>query len=154
MRLCRFPGLNRPGVYALQGLGPIQPLLERVARRRAVAAFRRARAKCPAYRQFLDRNGFTTRADVRTFPAIPETNKHNYVKPFSIEDRCFDGRIPAAASSSTSPPAPAASRTTGSAAAASAPASAASSSTVTRSPSATAPTSSSTVSPSAPGPPA
>ncbi len=70
----------------------MQSAVERVGRRRAVAVARLAARRCPAYREFLAANKVT---DIEPFAALPITTKENYVKAYSIESRCLDGRIPA-----------------------------------------------------------
>jgi phenylacetate-CoA ligase len=65
---------------------------------RAWRAFERARTNTPAYREFLV--GYP---DARValqgldpdFSRVPATDKENYVKRFSIEQRCVGGRLPA-----------------------------------------------------------
>ena len=94
LRICRLPGLNSPRVYTLLGLPTLQPLWERIARRRAVAAFHHARRRCPAYTRFLHDAAFSSPVGFASFSAVPETTKVNYVKKYSIEDRCDGGRIP------------------------------------------------------------
>lgn len=95
LRVFRLPVLNRTGVYAILGAPFAQPILARIARRRAVAAFHRAVKRCPAYARFIEQQGFSARVTFGTFASVPATTKRNYVKAFSIEDRCFDGEIPA-----------------------------------------------------------
>src|SRR5262249_47812845 len=94
MHVFRIPPLDRTGVYALEGLAPLQTVWERVARRRAVAAFRRARARCPAYARFLREQGFQGNVSMHDFGRVPATTKQNYVKVYSLEERCFGGAIP------------------------------------------------------------
>ncbi|MDX9911405.1 MAG: hypothetical protein RBS39_06210 [Phycisphaerales bacterium] len=94
LRACRVPPLNRTSVYALLGLAPAQRLFERIAQRRAVAAFRDARRRCPAYARFLEAQGISGNVSRKGFITLPETTKQNYVTAYSIEDRCFGGAIP------------------------------------------------------------
>ena len=64
---------------------------------RAWLAFEQARKHVPAYRAFLEEHGggevvlHGLRPD---FSAIPITDKENYVKRWSVEERCRGGRIP------------------------------------------------------------
>lgn len=51
----------------------------------AKRAYYRASVRVPAYQQFLATCSSNT---------VPETSKENYVKKFSIEDRCLNGKIP------------------------------------------------------------
>jgi phenylacetate-CoA ligase len=94
MWVCRLPGLNSAGVYSLLSVPAVQPMLKWAARHRAVAAFERARRRCPAYREFLSRSGFGGGMSTAYFGAAPATTKENYVRAFSIEERCFGGRLP------------------------------------------------------------
>ena len=95
LRVCRMPGLNSPRVYAMLGAPAWQGIAARVARRRAVAAYRRAAAGCPGYAAFLREQGFAGPVGFASFSTVPETTKQNYVKKHSIEERCMGGRIPA-----------------------------------------------------------
>ena len=71
----------------------LQPFLEWVGRVRAKRVFFIAQKRCPAYRQFLDEQGFATNGKW-SFENVPIMTKENYVKKFSIEDRCYHGKIP------------------------------------------------------------
>jgi phenylacetate-CoA ligase len=56
-----------------------------------------ARRRVPAYRAFLARHGYAD--DPRLAPAerlarLPITDKQAYIRAFSTEERCLDGRIP------------------------------------------------------------
>lgn len=62
----------------------------RVGRVGAWVQFEHARRHVPAYRDFL--RSVTAKCGR---PAIPITDKMNYVKAFSLEKRCVDGRLPA-----------------------------------------------------------
>lgn len=95
MRICRLPLLNSSHVYALLGIPALQPLYAHLARHRAVAVARKAAKRCPAYARFLADRSLSPRITPRTFATLPETEKDNYVRAFSIEDRCVGGRIPA-----------------------------------------------------------
>ncbi|MGP1345666.1 MAG: CoF synthetase [Phycisphaerales bacterium] len=94
LRVCRVPPLNSTRVYGLLGMASGQRLLERIGRRRGVAAFRRARRRCPAYARFLRERGYTDDGSLARFSEIPETNKQNYITVYTIEERCFGGAIP------------------------------------------------------------
>lgn len=75
--------------------GSLQPLLVRIGLMRAHAVFLKAKDRCPAYQQFLVSESYEDRGSWR-LSKIPITTKENYVKKYSIEERCYDGRIPAA----------------------------------------------------------
>ena len=88
----RFISLDRR-TYLLLSAGPLQPLLARIGDLRARAVFLKAKERCPAYQDFLDASGY--RADGRwQLSRLPVMTKENYVKRYSIEERCYDGRIP------------------------------------------------------------
>ncbi len=94
LRVFRLPGLNSSHLYAALGAPPLQPLLERLGRRRAFDVYRIAQRRCPAYRQFLQDQNAPTPRTPRDFHLLPATTKENYVKKFSIQSRCLHGRIP------------------------------------------------------------
>src|SRR4029078_9381339 len=73
----------------------LQPLLARIGLMRAHAVFLKARDCCPAYQKFLAGESYEDRGKWWLFK-IPITTKENYVKKYSIEDRCYHGRLPAA----------------------------------------------------------
>lgn len=95
MRAFRLPGLDSAAIYSLLGIPRLQPAFRRLARHRSVSVFRAAARSCPAYREFLAKAGHPGRVTLGTFRDVPETTKENYVKAYSIEARCFGGRIPA-----------------------------------------------------------
>jgi phenylacetate-CoA ligase len=82
----------RPQTYALLMLPQAQPLLEAIGRMRARSLFLKARTQCPAYRRFLDEQGYRPAARWRLVD-VPVTTKQNYVKRYSIEDRCYGGML-------------------------------------------------------------
>jgi phenylacetate-CoA ligase len=62
---------------------------------RALALFRDARARVPAYARFLAERGFTD-ADVRTradFERLPALTKANYYRRHTLPELCRDGRL-------------------------------------------------------------
>jgi phenylacetate-CoA ligase len=71
-------------------------LLWRIGEWRAWLAFERAREQVPAYRAFLAEHGgaVTVRGLTPDFSRVPETTKENYVRRWSIEERCTGGRLP------------------------------------------------------------
>lgn len=68
-------------------------LLADVGRWRAVRAAFEARRRVPAYRQFLA-DAAVTDAEIEAL-RLPETDKDNYIRRFSIDERCLDGTLPA-----------------------------------------------------------
>jgi phenylacetate-CoA ligase len=73
-----------------------EALLWRIGEWRAWLAFERARGQVPAYRAFTEAHGgeVVLRGFHPDFSRIPETTKENYVKRFSVEERCVGGRLP------------------------------------------------------------
>ena len=105
----------RPDRWPLRDvLRPVDPLLGRMGRHygafmwavknlppqigadagrwRAVRAAFEARRRVPAYRQFLAAAGVSD-ADVEAL-RLPETDKDNYIRRFSIDERCVGGSLP------------------------------------------------------------
>jgi phenylacetate-CoA ligase len=73
--------------------GVLQPLLAKIGMLRAHAVYLKAKDHCPAYRAFLEsvdhlRSGRWQLAD------LPITTKENYVKKYSIVERCYYGKLP------------------------------------------------------------
>ena len=81
--------------YMLLSAGPLQPLLARIGMLRAHAVYLKAKQRCPAYREFLNAEGYRSRGRWR-LSDLPVMTKANYVKRYSIVDRCYDGKLPAA----------------------------------------------------------
>ena len=67
-------------------------LLADLGRWRAVRAAFEARRRVPAYRRFLADAGATD-ADVAAL-RLPETDKDNYIRRFTIDERCVGGALP------------------------------------------------------------
>lgn len=80
--------------YMLLSASAIQPLLVRIGLMRAHAVFLKASDRCPAYKSFLQTEGYKNKR--WKLSDLPVMTKENYVKKYSIEERCYDGRIPAA----------------------------------------------------------
>lgn len=75
------------------GLG----LLDDLSPHAAWRAAEQARLRVPAYRMLLERTGWSDRPGLppaERLRRLPVTDKTTYVKAFSTEDRCLDGRIP------------------------------------------------------------
>ena len=62
---------------------------------RAHAVFLKARDHCPAYRAFLESEGVSRNGRWR-LSDLPITTKENYVKKYSLIDRCYYGKLPPA----------------------------------------------------------
>lgn len=63
---------------------------------RAWYCFEKARRECPAYGQFLQAHpgDVILRGLTPDFSAIPSMDKANYIKVYSMADRCYGGSIP------------------------------------------------------------
>jgi phenylacetate-CoA ligase len=61
---------------------------------RAEAAFFKAKTKCPAYIDFLGQSGYSETKRWK-LADLPVMTKENYVRKYSIESRCYGGKIPA-----------------------------------------------------------
>ena len=81
--LLYIPGLNRLRLFN--------------SKARAYAEFIKARRRVPAYRTFLDSHGFSKPTFSGLSPnmhEVPITDKENYVKVYTIDQRCVGGRMP------------------------------------------------------------
>ncbi|HEY8310604.1 MAG TPA: hypothetical protein VIG47_08610, partial [Gemmatimonadaceae bacterium] len=84
--------LSSWGAYKMLFLPMLDaPRRDWLSRKRASAAFYNARAKVPAYADFLREHGI---GDPRHWDEIPSMDKTNYVKRWSIESRCQGGKLP------------------------------------------------------------
>ena len=81
--------------YMLLSAGALQPMLASIGMLRARAVYLKAKEHCPAYRTFLQSEGYQQRGRWQ-LSQLPITTKKNYVKKYSIVDRCYYGRLPAA----------------------------------------------------------
>jgi len=84
----------RGQTYLLLFAPQMQTLLARIADIRAFAVFYKAKRTCPAYRDFLAQENYNENGEW-IFANVPVMTKENYVKKYSLEDRCYGGRIPA-----------------------------------------------------------
>lgn len=80
-------------VYVFLNAPVFQPLLACVGRMRARMAFLKASAVCPAYMEFLQAEGYDVGRKWR-LSNVPVMTKENYIKRYSIEQRCYGGVIP------------------------------------------------------------
>jgi phenylacetate-CoA ligase len=80
--------------YMLLSAGALQPFLARIGMLRAHAVYLKAKDHCPAYRDFLEREGQHANGRWK-LSDLPITTKNNYVKKYSLVDRCYYGRLPA-----------------------------------------------------------
>jgi phenylacetate-CoA ligase len=81
-------------LYAILSARRLQPALRAIGRMRAHSVFLRAEQRCPAYRQFLAAQGYAARG-AWSLKNVPVMTKENYVRKYSIEERCYGGAIPA-----------------------------------------------------------
>jgi phenylacetate-CoA ligase len=85
--------------YRLLFLPGFEAVRWRFGKWRAWRAYVHARRRVPAYRAFLAEHGdprVRARGLDPDLTAIPATDKENYVRRYSIEERCTNGRIPPA----------------------------------------------------------
>lgn len=80
--------------FATLGAPAFQGILLWVGRAKAWEVYLKARRDCPAYRDFLASHNAASIHSPRELSLLPVTTKENYVKKYSIEDRCYGGRIP------------------------------------------------------------
>ncbi len=80
--------------YMVLSAGALQPLLEKIGMLRAHAVYLKAKDHCPAYRAFLKTEGYRPRGSWK-LADLPIMTKKNYVKKYSIVERCYYGKLPA-----------------------------------------------------------
>jgi phenylacetate-CoA ligase len=80
-------------IYVFLNAPVLQPFLASVGRMRAHATFLKARDTCPAYVEFLAAENYAQEGKWR-LADLPVMTKENYVKRYSIEQRCYGGAIP------------------------------------------------------------
>ena len=71
--------------------------LEEISRKKALKIFKTAAKETPAYKKFLIKNKLNPNIvkSLNEFDAlVPETDKANYIKKYSFEERCREGRLP------------------------------------------------------------
>jgi phenylacetate-coenzyme A ligase PaaK-like adenylate-forming protein len=81
--------------YMILSAGALQPLLARIGMLRAHAVYLKAKDHCPAYRAFLETED-QNHGKRWKLSNLPITTKNNYVKKYSLVERCYYGKIPAA----------------------------------------------------------
>ncbi len=80
-------------LYAFINAPLVQGFLATIGRMRAHAAFLKASSTCPAYADFLRAEGYQPTGKWR-LAGLPVMTKENYVRRYSIEQRCYGGTIP------------------------------------------------------------
>lgn len=83
---------RQTSMYRSMGIAWLQPVFEWIARHKAYHVYRRALRDCPAYQEFIGIRPVVRNAS--HFDEVPVTDKDNYVRAFSIESRCYGGKIP------------------------------------------------------------
>lgn len=81
--------------YMVLSAGSLQPLLAKIGILRARAVYLKAKNRCPAYQSFLQAQNYNQHGRWK-LSDLPITTKENYVKKYSIVQRCYDGKLPAA----------------------------------------------------------
>ena len=79
--------------YLVLSAPQFQSFLAWIARLRSYAVFYKAKVTCPAYKAFLKAENFNEKAKWR-LESVPIMTKENYVKKYSIEERCYGGKNP------------------------------------------------------------
>jgi phenylacetate-CoA ligase len=85
---------SEPRFLGLLGAQALQPVLVWIGSVKAWEVYLKASRDCPAYRTFLFDQHAPTAGNARDLSLLPVTTKENYVTKYSIEDRCYGGRIP------------------------------------------------------------
>ena len=83
IRLIYIPGINKIRTFN--------------SKARAYSEFIKAKKRVPAYKSFLKAHNFSKPSFSGLLPnihEIPEIDKENYIKKFSIDARCIGGKIP------------------------------------------------------------
>jgi phenylacetate-CoA ligase len=83
IRLIYIPGINKIRIFN--------------SKARAYSEFIKAKRRVPAYKSFLKAHNFSKPSFSGLLPnihEIPEIDKENYIKKFSIDARCIGGKIP------------------------------------------------------------
>jgi phenylacetate-CoA ligase len=91
--LRKFISIDRR-TYLVLSAGWLQSLLARIGYMRAEAAYLKAKETCPAYQKFLEASGHVE-GRRWSLAGLPVMTKENYVKKYSIQERCYHGKIPA-----------------------------------------------------------
>ena len=85
---------DKPRFFALLAAPAFQPLLTWIGRVEAWEVYLKASRDCPAYQRFLSDQHAPAIRRAKDLSLLPATTKENYVKKYSLEDRCYGGRIP------------------------------------------------------------
>src|SRR3984893_4353264 len=85
---------NKPRFLALLGAPVFQPLLTWIGQVEAWEGYLKANRDLPAYMQFASDLPAPAINPAKDLSRLPPTTKENYVTKYSLEDRCYGGRIP------------------------------------------------------------
>ncbi|NSW95211.1 MAG: hypothetical protein HPY62_10945, partial [Bacteroidales bacterium] len=72
-------------------------VFEYYSAKKALYMFRKVALKVPAYRRFLEQNNIDPGKikNIDDFNRlVPQTNKNNYVRSYSLAERCINGQFP------------------------------------------------------------
>ncbi len=79
-------------------LNTVDPeLLEQISQKKALHTFRKAALEVPAYKKFLSKHKVNLQniSTINEYDLlVPSTDKANYIKKYSFEERCKYGRLP------------------------------------------------------------
>jgi len=96
--LCKVPLMLSDTTIKILFMPGFNGLRSFNAKARAYAEFVKAKRRVPAYNAFLKANGFSKPSFSGLIPnlnEIPFTDKENYVKKYSMDERCINGKVPA-----------------------------------------------------------
>src|SRR5260370_31970510 len=85
---------DTPRFFALLAWAGVQPVLTWIGQVEAWEVYLKASRDCPAYRRFLSDQHAPAIRQAKDLSLLPATTKENYVTKYSLEDRCYGGRIP------------------------------------------------------------
>ncbi len=66
-------------------------ILEQISSKRAKVVFEHAKEKTPGYQKFLKYKKYNSNTK---WENIPHTDKSNYIKKYSLRERCLNGKLP------------------------------------------------------------
>ncbi|MGY4720249.1 phenylacetate--CoA ligase family protein [Naumannella huperziae] len=89
--------VRNQGVHTALFARGLAPVRAELGRYRAWLAYDNAARRVPAYREFLAEQGIAPGAvdgEPPTLAGVPEMDKASYIKRWSVQERCLDGRLP------------------------------------------------------------
>jgi phenylacetate-CoA ligase len=78
-------------LYQLLNLKFLQPLLINIGSLRAYRLYLKAKKQCPAYANFV--SACARSKKMWRLEKLPVMTKNNYIKKYSLEERCYEGKI-------------------------------------------------------------